>query len=110
MSLPQRVISDFMVVVSCAGVLAMTGARLASGGGLVTPSNETGKNLEFGVKVSLNDNEDALVDAYCQYTGAQKAAFIRELILSAAQKSLFGDGAPNFAASNTPLQAVNQNR
>jgi outer membrane receptor protein involved in Fe transport len=32
-------------------------ARLASGGGLVTPSNETGKNLEFGVKVSLNDNK-----------------------------------------------------
>ena len=27
------------------------------GGGLVTPSNETGKNLEFGVKVSLNDNK-----------------------------------------------------
>lgn len=32
-------------------------ARLASGGGLVTPANETGKNMEFGVKVSLNDNK-----------------------------------------------------
>jgi outer membrane receptor protein involved in Fe transport len=32
-------------------------ARLASGGGLVTPVNETGKNLEFGVKVSLDDNK-----------------------------------------------------
>ena len=58
------------------------------------------------IKVSLNDNEDALVDAYCRYTGAQKAAFIRELILTAAEKSLFGDGAPNFAATNAPFQAV----
>jgi hypothetical protein len=60
------------------------------------------------IKVSLNDNEDALVDAYCRYTGAQKAAFIRELILAAAQKSLFADGAPLHAASGGPLQAVNQ--
>lgn len=62
------------------------------------------------IKVSLNDNEGALVDAYCRYTGAQKAAFIRELILSAAQKSLFSDLAPNDAFANTPLQTVNQNR
>jgi outer membrane receptor protein involved in Fe transport len=32
-------------------------ARLASQGGLTEVKNETGKNLEFGVKVALNDNK-----------------------------------------------------
>ena len=40
------------------------------------------------VNLSFNDNEAALVDAYCRYTGEEKAAFIRALILDRAQEVL----------------------
>lgn len=40
------------------------------------------------VMLALNDNEAALVDAYCQYTGEQKAALIRTLILDRAAEVL----------------------
>lgn len=40
------------------------------------------------VNLSLNDNEAALVDAYCRYTGEEKAAFIRALILDRAAEVL----------------------
>ncbi len=43
------------------------------------------------VKLSLNDNEAALVDALVRYTGEEKAAFIRCLILDRAQEVLFHD-------------------
>lgn len=58
------------------------------------------------IKVSLNESEAALVDAYCAYTGKQKAAFVRELILAAAQRSLFGDGAANGLAMEGPNLAL----
>lgn len=46
------------------------------------------------VKVYLNDNEHALIDAFVNYTGQQKAPMVRELLLEAAQRVLFGeDGA-----------------
>jgi hypothetical protein len=41
------------------------------------------------VKLSFNDNEAALVDALVRYTGEEKAAFIRSLILDRAQEVLF---------------------
>jgi hypothetical protein len=40
------------------------------------------------VKLSLNDREAALVDALVTYTGEEKAAFIRSLILDRAMEVL----------------------
>lgn len=40
------------------------------------------------VKLSFNDNEAALVDALVRYTGEEKAAFIRALILDRATEVL----------------------
>lgn len=40
------------------------------------------------VNLSFNDNEYALVDAYCRFTGEEKAAFIRALILDRAAEVL----------------------
>ena len=40
------------------------------------------------IKLSLNDREDALIDAYCTYSGEQKATLIRELVLAACKASL----------------------
>jgi hypothetical protein len=38
------------------------------------------------IKLSLNDREDALIDAFCSYSGEQKATLIRELVLAHAAK------------------------
>jgi hypothetical protein len=38
--------------------------------------------------LSFNDNEAALVDALVRYTGEEKAAFIRSLILERAMEVL----------------------
>lgn len=43
------------------------------------------------VKVYLSDNEHALIDAFVNYTGQQKAPLVRELLLEAAQSALFGE-------------------
>jgi hypothetical protein len=40
------------------------------------------------VKLSLNDREAALVDALVAYTGEEKAAFLRALILDRAMEVL----------------------
>jgi hypothetical protein len=40
------------------------------------------------VKLSLSDREAALIDAMCAYSGEQKAAFIRELVLNHAMEVL----------------------
>jgi hypothetical protein len=40
------------------------------------------------VNLSFNDREAALVNAYCDYTGEEKAAFIRSLILERAEEVL----------------------
>lgn len=42
------------------------------------------------VKLSFNDNEAALVEALVRYTGEEKAAFIRTLILDRAAEVLHG--------------------
>lgn len=34
------------------------------------------------IKLRLNDKEAALIEAFAAYTGGQKAALVRELILS----------------------------
>ena len=40
------------------------------------------------VNLSFNEREAALVNAYCDYTGEEKAAFIRSLILERAEEVL----------------------
>lgn len=40
------------------------------------------------VKLSFNDLEDNLIQAWVDYHGAQKAAFIRELVLEQARLDL----------------------
>lgn len=43
------------------------------------------------VMLSFNENEAALVDALVRYTGEEKAAFIRSLILQRAEEVLLHD-------------------
>lgn len=40
------------------------------------------------IKLSLSDREAALLEAFCAYTGEQKAALIRELVLQKAEEVL----------------------
>ncbi len=44
------------------------------------------------IKLRLNDSEAALVDALVNFTGAQKASFLRELLLEQARLVLAGEG------------------
>lgn len=46
------------------------------------------------VKLSFNEREAALVNAWVEYSGQQKAAFIRELVLSQARLELEASMAP----------------
>lgn len=41
--------------------------------------------------VRLNDLEDDLVQAAVNYTGGQRAVFLRELILDGAKRALFAE-------------------
>lgn len=43
---------------------------------------------EHVVKLRFNDNEAALIEAWVNYTGQQKAAFLREMLLEAARLDL----------------------
>lgn len=45
------------------------------------------------VKLSFNDLEDALIQAWVNYHGAQKATFIRDLVLEQARLDLGLDAA-----------------
>jgi hypothetical protein len=54
------------------------------------------------VKLSFNDNEAALVDALVRYTGDEKAAFIRSLILQRAEEVLFHASESAMAMAGTP--------
>lgn len=51
------------------------------------------------VKLSLNDLEDDLITAWVNYHGAQKAAFIRDLLLEQARIDLGLDAAGNQLVS-----------
>ena len=53
------------------------------------------------VKLSFNDNEAALVDALVRYTGDEKAAFIRGLILQRAEEVLCHAAESAMAAPGT---------
>lgn len=49
------------------------------------------------VKLSFNDNEAALIDAYVRYTGEEKAAFLRSLILDRAGEVLHANESASSA-------------
>jgi len=61
------------------------------------------------VKVSLNDREAALVDAFCSFTGEQKASFLRDLILARATEVLHGgpkSGSAPITLERTPVDLL----
>jgi hypothetical protein len=58
------------------------------------------------VKLSFNDNEAALVDALVRYTGEEKAAFIRGLILQRAEEVLVHSS--ESAVAVYPMRAAQQ--
>lgn len=47
---------------------------------------------EHVVKLRFNDNESALIEAWVNYTGQQKAAFLREMLLEAARLDMTNPG------------------
>lgn len=51
------------------------------------------------VKISLNDLEDDLIQAWVNYTGRQKATFIREKLLEQARLDLGIDPAAKHAVN-----------
>jgi hypothetical protein len=55
------------------------------------------------VKLSLSDREAALLEALCAYTGEQKAALIREMVLRKAEEVLHVD---DFGSSLTDMRAT----
>ena len=59
------------------------------------------------VKLRLNDNEAALVEALVNYTGQQKASLLRELLLEQAQMVLCGgNDATGAQAMEVPQSAL----
>ncbi len=58
------------------------------------------------VKVRFSDEEAALVDAWVNYTGEQKATLLRELILSEIAATLAAQIATAPLALPAPLQAA----
>lgn len=58
------------------------------------------------VKIRLNDTEAALVDALVNYTGQQKAALLRELLLEQAQLVLAGESALENTEYEVPQMAL----
>lgn len=61
---------------------------------------------EHVVKIRLNDREAALVDALVNYTGQQKAALLRELLLEQAQFVLAGNSVLGVAVNEVPQLAL----
>jgi len=61
---------------------------------------------EHVVKLRFNDNEAALIDAYVNYTGQQKAAFLRELLLESAQRALFTNTQAETKINEVPQLAL----
>lgn len=58
------------------------------------------------VKVRFNDREAALVDALVNFTGEEKAAFIRSLILDRATEVLHAEESAAFGAGTRGAQAA----
>ena len=58
------------------------------------------------VKIRLNDQEAELVNALVNYTGEQKAALLRDLLLEQARLVLFGNVAPGGASNEVPQMSL----
>jgi len=58
------------------------------------------------VKIRLNDLEDDLITAWVNFRGAQKATFIRELLIEAAKRDMGLDAAGNPLPSEVPQMAL----
>lgn len=56
------------------------------------------------VKLRFNDREAALVDALVTYTGEEKAAFIRSLILDRAMDVLHAEQSASMASQTRGAQ------
>ena len=54
------------------------------------------------VKISLNDLEDDLIQAWVNYRGGQKAVLLREMLLEQARLDLGIDPAANHAVNESP--------
>ena len=57
------------------------------------------------VKLSLSDREADLINAFCAYSGEQKATFLRELILRKAEEVLH---VGESALSRDAMRGTNQ--
>jgi hypothetical protein len=61
---------------------------------------------EHVVKVRFNDAEQALIDAFVNFTGQQKAALVRELVLEAARRALVTEHAAALSMNEVPHLAL----
>lgn len=55
------------------------------------------------VKIRLNDQEAALIDAWVNYTGQQKAALLREMLLEQATLDMAQVAASGAAMAGTQM-------
>lgn len=58
------------------------------------------------VKIRLNDNEADLIDAWVKYTGQQKAALLREMLLEQAALDMDMNGGAMPGQSEVPQLAL----
>ena len=58
------------------------------------------------VKIRLNDQEQDLIEAWVNYTGQQKAALLREMLLEQARLDMGLNSAPANQASEVPQLAL----
>ncbi len=58
------------------------------------------------VKLRLNDNEAELIDAWVKYTGQQKAALLREMLLEQAALDMGLQSGAMGAANEVPQLAL----
>jgi hypothetical protein len=58
------------------------------------------------VKLRLNDNEADLIDAWVKYTGQQKAALLREMLLEQAALDMGLQGGGNAQQNEGPQLAL----
>ena len=58
------------------------------------------------VKLRLNDNEADLIDAWVKYTGQQKAALLREMLLEQAALDMGLQSGPASQQSEVPQLAL----
>lgn len=62
------------------------------------------------VKISLNDLEDDLIQAWVNYRGGQKATFLREMLLEQARLDLGIDSAANHPVNEGLQLRLSSNR